>query len=213
VGRKLISKIIALTAGLILLLIAYNHNQERLYLIKGEAYGTTWSIKSTEYIGDHHKDNIEKIISRIDYVASNYKEESEIALMKVSNDSYHFISEELSQILAIAKEGENISEGSYNITLGKVSSNAGSPPNGGKELIHKKEKTSNLNEREKSLEKLTLNGWESSSIAKGNAVQKGHEYLLQHNLNNHFIDIGGEIRRNGKNKEKPGLVGKQNPLS
>jgi len=213
VGRQLISKIIALTAGFILLLIAYNHNQDRLYLINGDAYGTTWSIKSTEYIGDHHKDNIEKIISRIDYVASNYKEDSEIALINASNDSYHFISEDLFQILAIAKEVEKISEGFYNITLGKVSSNLGFSPNFGKELIHKKDKTFNLNERDKSLEKLSLNWFDLSSIAKGYAVQKVHEYLLQHNLNNHFIDIGGEIIINGKNKEKPWLVGIQNPLS
>ena len=68
-GRQLISKIIALTAGITLLFIAYNHNKNDLYEINGEAYGTFWTIKSTEYIADNHKDNIKKIISRINLIA------------------------------------------------------------------------------------------------------------------------------------------------
>ena len=40
-----------------------------------------------------------------------------------------------------------------------------------------------------------------------------HEYLLQHKLDNHFIDIGGEIIINGNNNDNPWLVGIQNPLS
>ena len=212
-GRQLISKIIALTAGITLLFIAYNHNQNNLYEINGEAYGTFWTIKSTEYIGDNHKDNIKKIISRIDYVASNYKEDSEIALINTSDDRYHFISDDLFNILTIAKEVEYISDGFYNITLGKVSSNLGFSPDFGRELIHKKDKTFKLNERNKSVEKLSSNWFDLSSIAKGYAVQMLHEYLLQNKLDNHFIDIGGEIIINGNNNDNPWLVGIQNPLS
>ena len=80
-SRQLISKLVALIAGIALILVAYNHNQSSIYLINGNAYGTTWSIKSSEYIGDHHKDNIKSIISGIDYVASNYKEDSEISII------------------------------------------------------------------------------------------------------------------------------------
>ena len=57
-SRQLISKLVALIAGIALILVAYNHNQSSIYLINGNAYGTTWSIKSSEYIGDHHKENI-----------------------------------------------------------------------------------------------------------------------------------------------------------
>ena len=212
-GRQLISKIIALTAGISLLFIAYNHNQNNLYEINGEAYGTSWTIKSTKYIGDNHKDNIKKIISRIDYVASNYKEDSEIAQINTSDDRYHFISDDLFNILTIAKEVEYISDGFYNITLGKVSSNLGFSPDFGRELIHKKDKTFKLNERNKSVEKLSSNWFDLSSIAKGYAVQMLHEYLLQHKLDNHFIDIGGEIIINGNNNDNPWLIGIQNPLS
>ena len=53
-SRYFISKILALSAGIILLIVAYFHNQNSIFIISGEAYGTSWSVSSSEYIGDHH---------------------------------------------------------------------------------------------------------------------------------------------------------------
>ena len=212
-NRNLLSKIIALFSGIVLIYVAYNHNNNSIYEIKGSAYGTTWTIKSSEYIGDHHKDNIKKIISNIDYIASNYKEESEISIINNNNKKYYFVSSDLFNILSIAKDVENISQGYYNITLGKISSNLGFSPTFGKNLIHKKNDTFKLDETNKSLEKLSSNWFDLSSIAKGYAVQVVHEYLIHENLLNHLIDIGGEIIVSGSNNEKPWAVGIQNPLS
>ena len=140
-SRQFISKIIALLAGIVLLTVAYSHNKDSLYVISGNAYGTNWIIKSPEYIADHHRDNIEKILSEIDYVASNYKEDSEIAIINNSTNTYDFISEDLFNILNIAKDVEKKSQGFYNIMLGKVSSNLGFSPTFNKELVHKKDDT------------------------------------------------------------------------
>ena len=74
--RKLFSKLIALVAGIVLTIVAYNHNQTSIYQINGQAYGTSWSVVSSQYIGDHHKNNIINIINNIDFVASNYKNNS-----------------------------------------------------------------------------------------------------------------------------------------
>ena len=84
-SRYFFSKLIALIAGIILLLIAYNHNANSLYVISGNAYGTTWSVSSPEYIADNHKEAIKDIINDIDYVASNYKSKSEISKSDFSN--------------------------------------------------------------------------------------------------------------------------------
>ena len=78
-SRYLFSKIIALLAGISLLAVAYFHNANSVYSISGNAYGTYWSVSSSEYIGDHHKEEIKKIINKIDFVASNYKPKSEIS--------------------------------------------------------------------------------------------------------------------------------------
>jgi thiamine biosynthesis lipoprotein len=213
VSRQFISKIIALLAGIVLLTVAYSHNKASSYVISGNAYGTNWIIKSPEYIADHHRDNIEKILSEIDYVASNYKEDSEIAIINNSTNTYHFISEDLFNILNIAKEVEEKSFGFYNILLGKISSNLGFSPTFGNELVHKKNSSFKLDEKNQSVEKLSDNWFDLSSIAKGYAVQEIHHYLVKENLVNHLIDIGGEIIASGNNDDESWKIGIQNPFS
>lgn len=52
-----------------------------------------------------------------------------------------------------------------------------------------------------------------SSIAKGYGVDMVADQLIQSGVVNYFIDIGGEIRFEGKNKEgKPWTVGIENPV-
>ena len=82
-----------------------------------------------------HKDNIESIINRIDYVASNYKIDSEIAKINNTFKEYQFISKDLFNILKIAKEVEINSNGFYNIMLGKISGELGFSPTFNKNLI------------------------------------------------------------------------------
>ena len=56
------------------------------------------------------------------------------------------------------------------------------------------------------------NNWfDLSSIAKGYAVQELHNYLINNNLSNHLIDIGGEVIVNGLNNGDPWTVGIQDP--
>ena len=149
--RFLLSKIIALLAGIVLVIVAYNHNSNSLYVITGKAYGTSWTISSSEYISDYHKEKIEIIINKIDYVASNYKEDSEIALINKNFKEYQFISNHLFNILLIAKDVELKSEGFYNIMLGKISSNLGFSPTFNQNLIQKKISTFDLDEKNNSL--------------------------------------------------------------
>ena len=212
-SRYFLSKVIALSAGVILLLIAYNHNSNSLYVISGNAYGTTWSVTSPQYIADNHKDAIKRIINDIDYVASNYKSESEISKINMNFNEFQFISDDLFDILKIAKNVEAISEGYYNIMLGKISSSLGFAPDFGKNTLQKKLSTYELDEKNNSLIRYSDNWFDLSSIAKGYAVQKIHEYLSSSNINNHLIDIGGELIISGSKNDRPWNVGIQNPSS
>ena len=212
-SRYFFSKVIALLAGIILLLIAYNHNANSLYVISGNAYGTTWSVSSTQYIADNHKEAIKDIINDIDYVASNYKSESEISKINMNFNEFQFISDDLFDILKIAKNVEDISEGYYNIMLGKISSTLGFAPDFGKNVLQKNLSTYELDEKNNSLIRFSENWFDLSSIAKGYAVQKIHEYLSSSNINNHLIDIGGELIISGSKNGIPWNVGIQNPSS
>ena len=212
-SRYFFSKLIALIAGIILLLIAYNHNANSLNVISGNAYGTTWSVSSPQYIADNHKEAIKDIINDIDYVASNYKSKSEISKINLNFKQFQFVSDDLFEILKIAKSVEDISDGYYNIMLGKISSSLGFAPDFGKKSLQKKLSTYELDEKNNSLIRYSENWFDLSSIAKGYAVQKIHEYLTLSNLNNHLIDIGGELIISGSKNGKPWNIGIQNPLS
>ena len=134
-SRKVISKIIALIVGLFCIYIAYSSNTNKTYKINGSAYGTSWSVVSTSFIADHHEKNIIKIIDHVDEIASNYKIDSEIAIVnQLPVDEELTISSDLFNILNIASEINKLSNGSYNIMLGKISSKLGFAPNFDKDL-------------------------------------------------------------------------------
>ena len=211
--RNLFSKLIALIAGIILLVVAYNHNQKSLYEISGSAYGTRWSISSTEYISDLHKNNIISIINRIDYVASNYKEDSEIAIINFTQGNDFKISSDLLNILIIAKDVENSSDGFYNIMMAKVSGQLGFSPDFNNTLDQVKVSSYTIDDQNFILYRDSSNWFDLSSIAKGYAVQTIHNYLKENNMNNHLIDIGGEIIVNGSSIEDNWKIGIQDPSS
>tara|TARA_B100000902_G_scaffold231043_1_gene219174 strand:- start:18 stop:992 length:975 start_codon:yes stop_codon:yes gene_type:complete len=213
VTRNLFSKLIALIAGIILLVVAYNHNQKSLYEISGSAYGTRWSISSTEYISDLHKNNIISIINRIDYVASNYKEDSEIAIINFSQGNDFKISSDLLNILIIAKDVEISSDGFYNIMMAKVSGQLGFSPDFNNTLDQVKVSSYTIDDQNSILYRDSSNWFDLSSIAKGYAVQTIHNYLKENNMNNHLIDIGGEIIVNGSSIEDNWKIGIQDPSS
>lgn len=211
--RNLFSKLIALIAGIILLVVAYNHNQKSLYEISGSAYGTRWSISSTEYISDFHKNNIISIINRIDYVASNYKEDSEIAIINFTQGNDFKISSDLLNILIIAKDVEISSDGFYNIMMGKISGQLGFSPDFNNTLDQVKVSSYTIDDQNFILYRDSSNWFDLSSIAKGYAVQTIHNYLKENNMNNHLIDIGGEIIVNGSSIEDNWKIGIQDPSS
>ena len=211
--RNLFSKLIALTAGITLLIVAYNHNQKALYEISGTAYGTNWSISSTDYISDLHKNNIVSIINRIDFVASNYKKDSEIALINFSQKNKYKVSTDLINILTVAKDIEESSDGFYNIMMGKVSGQLGFSPNFDNVQNQVNVSSYEIDAQNYILYKNSSNWFDLSSIAKGYAVQAIHSYLIMNKIDNHLIDIGGEIIVNGKNINNNWRIGIQDPSS
>ena len=212
-SRKLIAKLIALCVGLFCIFIAYNSNLNKTYSISGNAYGTSWSVVSTSFIADHHEKNIIKIIDHIDLVASNYKINSEIAIINKEPTNVELsISDDLYNILNIAEGIKRLSDGAYNIMLGKVSSKLGFAPDFNMDLIQDNDDGYLLIDNNK-LIKQSKNWFDLSSIAKGYAVQLIHEYLITNNLNNHLIDIGGELIVNGSNYSTPWMIGIQDPNS
>ena len=213
ISRKFISKFIALIVGLLCLYVAYLHNSSNTYIYKGTAYGTTWSITTIDFLNDKHKTSIKKIISKIDYVASNYKEDSEVALLNNSKESEVYVSDYLFEILSLAKEIEELSNNSYDIKLGKVSSSLGFSPDFNKNLDHSRNSSYLLNRTNYSVTKNSDFWFDLSSIAKGYAVDLISEYLEENNFHNYIVEIGGELTLKGFNHKNDWNIAIQDPQS
>ena len=215
ISRKLFSKLLALIVGCICIYIAYSSNKSATFTINGSAYGTYWSVTSTEFIADHHEKNIQKIIDNVDMVASNYKVNSEVAILNQKPINAPItISSDLYNILDIAKNIHSLSDGSYDITLGKISSELGFSPSFNKDLTQNQFSNYTLLDKDELIVIKSSDNWfDLSSIAKGYAVQLIHNYLVSNNLSNHLIDIGGELIINGTNNNQPWKIGIQNPAS
>ena len=95
--------------------------------------------------------------------------------------------------------------------MAKVSSQLGFSPRFNNTLNQTNISSYNIDTQNLILSRDSSNWFDLSSIAKGYAVQCIHNYLKENNMNNHLIDIGGEIIINGKNIDDNWKVGIQDP--
>jgi thiamine biosynthesis lipoprotein len=204
---------LALIVGIICIYIAYQFNNNALYSYSGNAYGTTWSIKSNSFISDKHLNEIKKIITKVDFIASNYKNDSEVAFLNFSDINREiFVSDDLYYLIDKANQLSIETNNVYNITLGMISGNYGFSPTFDKDLSNATyENRFILNKTNKSITKLNDFWFDLSSIAKGYAVDLIYEYLLQNDFTNFFIEIGGEMFINGLNNNNKWNIGISNP--
>ena len=214
-SRLAISKLIAIAVGIICILFAYNYNKSATYQISGSIYGTYWQLISTEYITDALKKEIEEELSRIDYIASNYKKTSEIS--RINSAPVHQlidVSQEMYSLLSFAENLNQVTDGYYDVTLGGLVIENGFGPTDA--MTENALPTSNKRFDFVSANAIVKNDnfqFDLSSIAKGYAVDTISKILLQADRNNFLIDIGGEIIVNGSKHGAPWVIGIQNPSS
>ena len=195
--------------------------------INGYTMGTSYSIKIIENRVldlNNVSSEIDLTLRDINKQMSTWDEESEISklnrnksdsLIKVSADLYSVIKESLK----ISKK----TQGAFDVTIFDLMSLWGFGPkanndypsdsvilnalkNSGWEKLILKDK--GLSKKNPNL-KLDLN-----AIAKGYAVDKVHQKILEMGFKDVFIEIGGEVKCSGQNKfKKKWRVGVEDPIS
>ena len=213
--RAYISRFLALIVGLFCIYLAYSYNQKSTYKYEGNIFGTYWTISSPEFINQQYIEGISNLLNEIDYLASNYKENSELNLLnKAPLNKEIVLSEDLFKLIETATKINYQSNGVYDITVTSIVNKLGFGPDlfTKKEYkfippINKYELISNNN----SLIKIDDVVFDLSSIAKGFAVDKVLTYLKKNDFNNILIDIGGEIALIGYKNDDSWTVGITNP--
>ena len=193
-NRLIASNILAISVGLLCVFLAYEHNKSSTYEIGGKIYGTYWKLVSTNYISDSTKTAIIDELDRIDFIASNYKIQSELSLINSSAANTRIkISEDLYTLLSLAEELNKISKGAYDVTLGSMVIQGGFGPDSSNDIYDSKASKRFVISDDLYLEKFNQFLFDLSSIAKGYAVDRVHKLLVDKNKPNFLFDVGGEL--------------------
>ena len=173
---------------LLIVLLLVGCSQEKVQVIEGSIYGTTYSVQFTENID---KEEIHTLVraelDRIDMVFSTYKDDSEISKFNncLSDPAYppksfcfKSVSEEFITLFEKAEIIESMSMGAFTprplVTGGQT--------------------------------------YDFSAIGKGYAVDKIGEVLVKNGISNYFIDIGGELSISGTKFGELWTWGVNNPF-
>ena len=212
-NRLIASKILAISVGLLCVFLAYEHNKSSTFEIGGKIYGTYWKLVSTNYISDSTKTAIIDELDRIDFIASNYKIQSELSLINSSAANTRIkISEDLYTLLFLAEELNKISKGAYDVTLGSMVIQGGFGPDSSNDIYDSKASKRFVISDDLYLEKFNQFLFDLSSIAKGYAVDSVHKLLVDMNKPSFLFDVGGELIVSGSKHGVPWVVGIQNPV-
>ncbi len=196
---------------------SYSSEREQ-YSINGATMGTTYSVKvilPKEYI--HNLDlqeAIDSVLSDVNEKMSTYISDSELSLFN-QNQGVHWIdiSNDLAHVISTSIMISKESNGSFDITVGPLVNLWGFGPTKNDSLIPKNSEVSKIlseigiDNLELDLINLKIRKkipqiyCDLSAIAKGYGVDKVGLFLESIGLNEYMIEIGGEVRVKGMNKD------------
>ena len=201
-----------------------------LHEFTGLTMGTSWSVKiNAETLPlprQQLKSQFDAILNRVNREMSTYLPESELSMINAAHSTDPIpVGPSLMQVLEAARGISRLTQGAFDVTVGPLVNLWGFGPDQvftvptGEQL----RRASAL----AGFEKLRLdpaastlkkaNGGVSidlSAIAKGYGVDRVADYLDSLQLDDYLVEIGGEIRARGVNREQaPWQVGIEQPVA
>lgn len=203
-------------------------NKKKITEISGSTMGTTYAVKVSDHVPsvDNLKFQIDRILEKVNKQMSTYDPESEISkLNKSAKNTPVKISDWFFEVLNFSVELAKITEGHYDPTIGPLVNLWGFGPDGIKKVPKEDEikkiksyvgyQKLILNSATKEVTKTNDKVYvDLSSSAKGFGVDKVSELLQMNNLNNHMVEIGGEIKVSGfkDSNKKPWVIAIEKPV-
>lgn len=199
---------------------------EQVYEVYGETQGTTYTIKYLAQSGNNYQKAIDSVLVAFSQSLSTYIPDSEISIfnkMENIDSSIVFQNEFFYPVLKSSKEIFELSEGAFDPTLAPVIRVWGFGEIEEPQKIPSDKIDSLLNFvgfdkyivfDEKSLKKtkkhIQLN---FNAIAQGYAVDVVALFLEKKHIKNYMVEIGGEVRANGKGTSGQGWkIGIDKPI-
>ncbi|MCB0750904.1 MAG: FAD:protein FMN transferase, partial [Ignavibacteriae bacterium] len=196
-----------------------SYTEEReVYSLAGTTMGTTYSLKVIEPLASQKfiqlNTKIDSLLVDVNQKMSTYIPDSELSLFnKSQSTSWIKISKDLAHVINTSKNVSKESNGSFDITVGPLVNLWGFGPEKNDDIIPDEGKMKQLltevgiDKIELDLDNLQMRKMnpdiyvDLSAIAKGYGVDKVGIFLESLGLNEYMIEIGGEVRTRGKNKD------------
>ncbi|MDX2493993.1 MAG: FAD:protein FMN transferase [Desulfuromusa sp.] len=230
--RSLIVIVLLMAVAGIGYLNQHKTTNDQLLTISGTTMGTSYHIKlaptATQKINlPSLKEQISSRLDDIDHKMSTYKKDSEVSRFnRHSSESWMPISAETLTVISAAQEISQLSSGAFDITIGKLVNLWGFGPTINLDAIpdanaiqtllsksgyHKLELRKTPPAVRKNASAISI---DLSAIAKGYAVDAIARLLMENQINNFLVEIGGEIITHGqKQLQQPWVIGIESPVA
>ncbi|SEA78162.1 thiamine biosynthesis lipoprotein [Desulfuromusa kysingii] len=231
---KIKSLIIVIIVAIVGCIIYLNQNvttQDQLVTLSGTTMGTSYHIKLAPAEGQKFnpktiKAKIDERLSVIDHLMSTYKEDSDISKFnRAAVDSWMTVSTETMTVINEAQKISQLSHGAFDITIGNLVNLWGFGPTiniyelPDEKIIQALLPQVGYNKLEVQLSPPKIRKrsesvyLDLSGIAKGYAVDAVARLLVQNNIENFLVEIGGEIITHGhKQQQQTWVIGIESPV-
>jgi thiamine biosynthesis lipoprotein len=231
--KKLIILVIVVgLAGTVVYLNRQGGASPQPVAISGTTMGTSYHIKLVPVAGQNVdsatlKQKIDARLTEIDAEMSTYKEDSDVSRFnRAITTDWQNVNEETLSVLATAAAISQLSQGAFDITVGKLVNLWGFGPTVNLDDIPPADKITRLltdvgyakvelRKNPPAIKKSDPNVTiDLSAIAKGYAVDAVAKLLLEEQQLNFLVEIGGEIITHGfKQNHKRWVIGIESPVA
>lgn len=205
--------LVAFTA---LLLFSGCEKSAELVHLTGATMGTTYNIKYTQQAGIPDllvlQTEIDRLLEEVNDQMSTYREDSELSRFNRYQGSAPFpVSEQTATVVKEAIRLNHLTLGALDVTVGPLVNLWGFGPEARQDIVPSEEELNSRKEKV-GIAHLSVEGnalrkdfpelyVDLSTIAKGWGVDVVADYIQSQGVDNYMVEIGGEIRLKGLNRE------------
>lgn len=186
--------------------------------LDGSALGTSFVVSIVEPPGDldaeQLRNDVVAVLQRVDELASTWRDDSELTVFNADQSiDWIPVSDEFCVLLERSQEVSKVTDGAFDLTIGPLVNLWGFGPEGqivtppSADDIEAAQRRVGFDKLETDCDErlvrkdepdlyVDLSGW-----AKGHAVDQLAEMLNQKGFENYLVEIGGELRVKGLNRE------------
>ena len=186
--------------------------------LDGSALGTSFVVSIVEPPGDldaeQLRNDVVAVLQRIDELASTWRDDSELTVFNADQSiDWIPVSDEFCVLLERSQEVSKVTDGAFDLTIGPLVNLWGFGPEGqivtppSADDIEAAQRRVGFDKLETDCDErlvrkdepdlyVDLSGW-----AKGHAVDQLAEMLNQKGFENYLVEVGGELRVKGLNRE------------